>query len=171
MRKEINEQLTLCALKAAEKYLVSEDKKYQLDTMYPKTAEMGPMILRSGLLPAVSNYEEDRPDASKPEYDKNYKKETKNKCRVNDAVYATLESFVQCPGVNGLWTPDETLKAKIDALQGNPAKNKLLLLVSGLTNVNEYMLVREYVLQSIVLLKLALNTYPEKENNKGGQQQ
>ena len=161
MRKEINEQLTLCALNAAEKFLVSEDKKYQLNTMYPKTAEMGPMILRSGLLPAISNYEDERPGAK--EYDKKYKENTKNKCRVNDAIYATLESFVDHPGIEDLWAPDEKLKAKIEKLKSSEAKNKLLLLVKDLTDVNEYLLVREYVLQAIVLLKLALNTYPEDE--------
>lgn len=172
MRKEINEQLTICAMRAAEQHLVSNNG-VQLPTQYAKTAEMGPMILRSGLLPAVSNYEEKRP-AFSPQKADEYKKACdaaeKEKFHVNDAIYATLESFVQCPGIKDLWAPDETLKAKINALHSISAPNKLLQLVSGLTDVGEYLLVREYVLQTIALLKLTLNTFPDKEN-KGADKQ
>lgn len=172
MRKEINEQLTICAMQAAEKHLVSNEG-VQLPTMYAKTAEMGPMILRSGLLPAVSNYEEKRPAflPQRPdEYEKACDAAKKEKFHVNDAIYATLESFVQCPGIKELWAPDETLKAKIDILKSNPASNKLLQLVSGLTDVGEYLIVREYVLQTIALLKLTLNTFPDGDD-KGADKQ
>lgn len=147
MRKEINEQFAICAMKAAEKHLVNAEGK-QIKTMYPKVAEMGPMILRSGLLPTVANYNDQSGQ------------EAELKRRVNAAVFQTLSDFINCNGIPDLWQPDERLRELVGI------KTDLLGLANGLTSISDYALVCEYVLQAITYLKLTLNTFPEEQRNR-----